>query len=302
MSPTDVFDTFSQQVQDREKEMVDLLESISVDDLKAEGLSINFGGKTFRFSDVEIVNDETIEEKLRKEFKEKLNTQQQRIREKINAKVNQLMVMHQNKQQELDRKEAQLKRKYSTAAMMPEINESHMLKGLSVVKGSTNDELTWIYRGIYNPRFLVITEGYRSRKTRKAIPARLVNRMRREILIIVKTKGKQVTSVKTKQSANNGARTLPAFDHYHQTGTNDCWGSWRHANSWDTPDDILKIAKDAEAVLETINHGSIANRGPSGLPRLATLVKNCEDAEEVQATTVEREGGSDTDDDVWQAV
>lgn len=303
MSATDVFNTFSQEVENRQQEMLDLLDSISVDDLKAEGLSLSFGGRTFKFSDVEIVDDETIEEKLRKEFKEKLNTQQQRIREKINAKVNQLMLMHQNKQQELDRKEQQLKRKYSTAAMMPEINETHMLKGLSVVKGSSNDELTWIYRGVYNPRFIVITEGYRSRKTRKALPARLVNRMKKEILIIVKTKGNKVTNVATKQNINDGTRRLPVFDHYHQTGSGDCWGSWKRDTNWSTPDDILKIAKDGEAVLETINQGSIANRGPSGLPRLATLIKNVEDVEgNAEATTVEREGGSDNDDDVWQAV
>lgn len=301
MSATDVFNTFSQQVENRQQEMLDLLDSISVDDLKAEGLSLSFGGRTFKFTDVEIVDDETIEEKLRKEFKEKLNTQQQRIREKINAKVNQLMSMHQNKMQEMDRKEAALKRKYSTAAMMPEINESHMLRGLSVVKGTSNDELTWVYRGVYNPRFLVITE-YR-KKTRKALPARLVNRMKKEILIIVKTKGKQVTSVATKQSINDGSRNLPSFDHYHQTGSGDCWGSWRKPDTWDSPDDILKIAKDAEAVLETINSGSFANRSPSGLPRSATLLKNVEDVEgHSEATTIEREGGNDNDDDVWQAV
>jgi hypothetical protein len=298
-----VFNTFSDEVKSREEEMLELLDSISVDDLKAEGLSLSFGGRTFKFSDVEIMEDETIEEKLRKEFKEKLNTQQQRIREKINAKVNQLMLMHQNKQQEMDRKEAALKRKYSTAAMMPDINESHMLRGLSVVKGSSNDELTWIYRGVYNPRFVVITEGYRRNKTRKAIPSRLVNRMKKDILIIIKTKGNQVTSVATKKAENDGTRTLPSFDHYHQTGGGDCWGSWKYTNSWSTPDDIMKIAKDAEAVLETINDGSIANRGPSGLPRMATLKKNIEDMpENSEATTIEREGGNDQDDDVWQAV
>jgi sensor domain CHASE-containing protein len=90
---------------------------------------------------LKIIQDESIEERLRKEFKEKLNVQQQRIRDKINSKINQLLLMHQNKQQELDRKEQQMKKKYSEAAMMPDITEAHMLKGLSVVKGSSNDEI-----------------------------------------------------------------------------------------------------------------------------------------------------------------
>jgi len=299
---SDVFNTFNNEVETRHKEMLDDLESISVDDLKAEGVTLSFGGKTFKFTDLEIIQDESIEEKLRKEFKEKLNTQQQRIRDKINNKINQLLLMHQNKQQELDRKEEQLKRKYSQAAMMPDIDESHMLRGLSVVKGSHNDELTWIYRGIYNPRFIVIREGIGSNKKKKPIPARLVNRMRKEMLIIIKTKGNQVTSIATKSTLNNGTRSLNPFPHYHQTGNSDCWGNWNYERDWNSPDDILKLAKDAEAVLETINSSSYANRGPAGLPRSATIEKAVRDVDEVQATTVERDGGNDNEDDVWQAL
>jgi hypothetical protein len=301
---SDVFSTFGNEVELRHKEMLDELESISVDDLKATGVSLSFGGKTFKFSDLEIVEEDTIEEKLRKEFKEKLNTQQQRIRDKINEKINQLLMMHQNKQQELDRKEEKMKRKYADASLMPEITEAHMLKGLSVVKGSRNDELIWIYRGVYNPRFIVIYDGNAydgSRKKRKAIPARLVNRLKTDILILIKSKGKKITNVATKKLSQDG-RTLPAFPHYHQTGNGDCWGSWHYEKDWNTPDDILVVAKDAEAVLETINQGSIANRGPAGMPRLSTLLKSVEKLNEVEPTTVEREGGNDEVDDVWQTI
>ncbi len=309
MPNNDVFSTFENEVESRHKEMIDELESISVDNLKAEGVTLSFGGKSFKFKDLEIIEDETLEQKIKKEFKDKLNTQQAKIREKINAKINQLLLMHQQKTTELERKEQQMKRKYADAAMMPDITENHMLKGLSVVKGAMNDELTWVYRAVYNPRFIVIYEdgsAYSgSKKKRKPIPARFVNRLRKDILIIVKTKKDKVTGVATKKikkDENARGRELPAFSHYHQTGSGDCWGSWTYANSWKTADDILKIAKDAEAVLETINQGSIANRGPSGLPRLATLTNAVEDVDEVAATTVEREGGNDDEDDVWQAV
>ncbi len=304
----DVFNTFETEVENRHKEMIDDLESISVDNLKSDGVTLSFGGKTFKFTDLEIVEDETLESKLKKEFKEKLNTQQTKIREKINAKINQLLLMHQQKTQELERKEQTMKRKYRDAALMPEITEKHMLKGLSVVKGSMNDELAWVFRAVYNPRFIVVYDSGSaydgSTKERKPIPARLVNRLRKDMLIIVKTKKDQVTGVATKKIINkdNVGRELPNFSHYHQTGSGDCWGSWKHAKKWNTADDILKIAKDAEAVLETINQGSIANRGPSGLPRMQTLLNAVEDVEAITATTVEREGGSDDEDDVWQAV
>lgn len=299
---SDIFSTFDTEVKTRHKEMLDELESISVEDLKSEGVSLTFGGKTFKLTDLEIIKEETVEEKLRKEFKEKLNSQQQRIRDKINEKINQLLVMHQNKQQELDRKEKAMKLKYSSVAMMPEITENHMLRGLSVVKGNTRDGLLWIYRGIYNPRFLIVYSDNNS-KQRKPLPSRLVNRMKKNILLLIKTKGKNITSVDTHVNSNSGDRTLPRLNHYHQTGTSDCWGSWTHQQTWETPDDIMQCAKDAEAVLETINSGSYANRGPSGLPRSATLEKAVKDIEHDDTpTTVERAGGNDIEDDVWQTI
>ncbi len=301
---SEVRNTFTQEVEDRHTEMLNDLESISIEDLKSDGVSLSFGGKTFKFSDLEIIQDETLEEKLRKEFKEKLNSQQQRIRDKINSKINQLLLMHQNKQQELDRKEKAMRKKYTDAAMMPEITEAHMLKGLSVVKGSTNDELTWVYRAIYNPRFIVIynnglgTAYDGSRKQRKAIPSRLVTRMKKPILLIIKTKGNKITGVATKETIATGDM-LPAFPHYHQTGNGDCWGSWSHDKSWKNPNDILKTAKDAEAVLETINQGSIASRGPSGLPRIQTLLDAVEKLSAIKAQT--NEDANLSEDDVWQA-
>lgn len=298
----DIFSTFDTEVKSRHKEMLDELESISVEDLKSEGVSLSFGGKTFKLTDLEIVEEDTVEDRLRKEFKEKLNSQQQRIRDKINEKINQLLVMHQNKQQELDRKEKAMKLKYSSVAMMPEITQNHMHRGLSVVKGNNKDGLLWVYRGIYNPRFIVVYSDH-SMKERKPLPSRLVNRMKKDIIILIKTRGQKITSVDTHIASNTGDRTLPRLEHYHQTGTHDCWGSWKHQESWKTPDDILQCAKDAEAVLEVINSGSYANRGPAGLPRSATLEKAVKDIDSDNTpTTVEREGGNDIEDDVWQTI
>lgn len=303
---SDVFSTFEDQVEARHNEMIADLESITVDDLKTEGVTISFGGKTFKFKDLEVIKDESVEDKIRKEFKSKLNTQQSKIREKINAKINQLLLMHQQKQEELTNKERQLKEKYKNSAMMPNISEKDYLRGLSVVKGYGHGELIWIYRATYNPKFIVIPgDEYRGEsKKRKAIPSRLVSRCKKPMYIQLITKGDQITSVTTRKIEWDDSRNeLPAFPHYHQTGTSDCWGSWSGWRNvrWTNPSDILRVAKDAEAVLETINQGSIANRGPAGLPRMQTLldaVANV-DSIEVSDNTRRRRSSSD-DDDVWE--
>ena len=289
----DVFDTFEEQVEQRHNEMIADLESISIDNLKSEGVSLSFGGKTFKFKDLEIIEDESLEDKIRKEFRDKLNNQQTKIREKINAKINQLLLMHQQKQDELTRKEQSLKNKYKNTAMMPSITSTHFKKGLSVVKGSNHGELEWFYRGMYKPKFMVIYEdgsAYSgSRKERYAIPVRTVNRLERPVFIKVTTKGDQITEIKTLD-----VDTMDDFDHYHT----NCWGrweSWRNKR-WSSPNDILAIIKEAEGVLETVNQGSIARRSPSDMPKLATLVKDVEKYNKKQTTSINKD-----DDDVWEA-
>ena len=217
MSPTD--DVFTTEVKNRHDQLIDDLDSIDVDNLKSEGLRISLGGKTFTFKDVEIVADESVEERIRNEFRDKLNEQQQRIRDKINAKINQLLVMHQQKQRELDRKEEQMKKKFAETAKMPDLDESFIARGLSVVKGRSNNSLVWIYRAEYNPRFIIYyphNSVSEHNKVKKPIPKRLVNKMKQDMLILVRTKNDSVTSVVTRTLKGNNP-----FPHYHQQTTQD---------------------------------------------------------------------------------
>lgn len=289
----DVFDTFEEQVEQRHNEMIADLESISVDNLKNEGVSLSFGGKTFKFKDLEIIEDESLEDKIRREFRDKLNNQQTKIREKINAKINQLLLMHQQKQDELTRKEQNLKNKYKNTAMMPSISRTHFRKGLSVVKGTNHGELEWLFRAEYKPKFMVIYEdgsAYSgSNKERYAIPARMVNRLQRPIVLQILTKGDQITSIRTLD-----AETMDDFSHYHT----NCWGRWESWKNkrWNKSDDILAIMKEAQGVLETINQGSIATRAPSDMPKFATLLKEVEKYNKKQTTSINND-----DEDVWEA-
>jgi hypothetical protein len=299
MAKEDVFDTFSEEVNKRHEEMFRELDKISIDQIKAGGVTLSFGGKTFKFTDLEIIPGESLEERIRNEYKDKLNSQQQKIREKINSKINQLLIMHQNKQEEYERKEKQLIRKYSESAMMPDIKKEHYAMGLSVIKGNSNDELLWIYKGKYNPRLITVYNDPSGRR-RKAIPARLVNRMKKDVLFVIKTKGNKVLSVNISKLSSRG---IEGFDHYHHTGSNDdCWGNWNHISNWKNIQDIISCARDAEAVLEVINQGSLAKRNPSNLPRIETILNAIKDLDDYNPSTVERENGNTAEEDVWQAV
>ena len=291
MSPTE---SFEDSVQERQDEMMGILERITLDDIKAKGLSLNFAGKTFKFTDMEVVDDDDIEDTIRQEFREKLNDQQQRIREKINKKINQLLTMHQQKQNELERKERQLQDKYANAAMMPDITYDHAKKGLMVVKNEGNhDELLWLFRGRYQVKYFKKSRV----KKPKAVEKTLRKRMIKDIIVRVTTKGSQILSVFT---ANPDASMTP-FSHYHKmTSDSDCWGSWKPPSNWSNPTDIIRCAKDALAVLETINEGSVAKENPVGLPRLET-VKN-----HLTTNNIDFENAIDPDtpdeEDVWSST
>lgn len=306
MAPTD--DVFSTEVKKRHDQLISDLESINLDDLKSEGLKISLGGKTFSFKDVEVVADESVEDRIRSEFKDKLNTQQQRIREKINAKINQLLVMHQQKQRELDRKEEQMKRKFAETAKMPDIDENHLAKGLSVVKGRSSNTLVWAYRATFNPRFIIhypdnsVSER---NKVKKPIPTRLVNRMKMDMLVVIKTKDKQITSVVTRKLKGGDP-----FPHYHQQTTSDCWGNWSWPRNWNDADDIIQVAKTAESILETINQGSLASHNPSGLPRINTIINAIEKVDPIDEDIIRstgrkidrRRNDDNGDEDIWSSL
>lgn len=295
--PREQFTSFEDSVDQRKAEMVEILESINPDALRNEGVRLTFGGKTFKFTDLEILEDEDIETKIRNEFREKLNTQQQRIREKINHKINELLTLHQQKTNELERRERELQKKFSDASLMPSITWSHASKGLSVILGSSHGQLVWLFRGRYAPKFL------KTRGNTRPIKKDLLLRMHKDIIIKITTKGNVVAKVST----HVPDATLSDFDHYHAQGSGDCWGSWKHPSKWNSPDDIIRIAKDALAVLEIVNEGSIARRSPSGLPRLDTILKNLSRKKSSFKKAIDKAIGAEDDEveeenmdeDVW---
>lgn len=247
------FTSFEDQVEESKQELFEILNEIDFDKLKERGVLININGKMFRFSDVEVIEEESIEEKIRKELREEINVQQKSIREKINNKINQLLTMHTRKQSELEQKERKLEEKYSNISLMPDITFDHLKKGVFVCRGNQQGELIWGMKAIYKP---LTVDKYSILKEHR-------ERMKRDCYVIVRTKQRNVIDVDV---YDNGLKN--ALDHYHF----GCWGKWKYPKTFNNPNDIIQIMKDAMAVLSNINSGSVAKRQPIGMPRISTVL------------------------------
>jgi len=288
-------DELSKKAQESLKSMFDDLEGINIDDIKSSGITIRSGDKLIK---LEVVMEEpvTIETEIREEFRLRLREKLQEIKLRLNVKITEMVEMTSRIRMEAERKEADLKNQLRLSAPMPEVNFDLAKRGLSVVKGRDRGELVWLVRAVYAPKFV----------NQKPIEPKYAKKLLTNIIILVRTVGQKVTEVSTRQ-----IHGLEYFSHYHQQRP-DCWGNYRYRKDWATPADILKIARDSEAVLENINTGSIANQSPRGLPRRATIEQHVE----TPRRTANRHGSGDevvlptehtrtgvgttaTDGDVW---
>jgi len=238
------------------KSVLDDLDEVDIDKIKTEGMSLRVGNKLVVFKSVE-ENPITVEDEIRNELREKINSQQKIIRDKINAKISEMIEYFNQVKKEYRRKEQKLEQTLANSISMPEVTFDHARRGLSVLKGNKG-EIIWLVQGIYWPKTI---DG-------KHIEKKFSKKMISNIIFMVKTKGNNVIGVSTRQPIG-----LDYFEHYHQSHP-DCWGYWKYPKTFESSDDIIKIAKDAEAVLENINTGSIAISTPRGLPRKSTILKH----------------------------
>lgn len=243
---------------ERDKDiMFECLDSVDIDSLESDGLTIRVGGKVLKLNVVSTTPIPEVAE-IKEEFRQKLNEQQRLIKEKINSKINEITEYHHSMRMEYRRKEKELKEILARSAPMPDINYVHAQNGLSVVKGDGKDCLIWLVQGVYWPKTL----------DHQQIDPKFSKKMISNIVYMIETRGQKVTSVSTRKPIG-----LDYFSHYHQSRP-DCWGKWKNKSSWKQPNDIIRIAREAEAVLENINTGSIAENNPRGLPRSSTLKRH----------------------------
>lgn len=262
MSPLDGTEDLRKRGKKTLTEMFSEIDSVGVEDLKTNGVTLRSGNKIIKF---EVVSEEIhpIEDEIREEVRIKLAEKMAEVKENLNTRINDMMNLTRQVKDEAERKVRDYKAKLNNTQIMPDVTHAHAKKGLSVVKGE-GDETIWLIRGVYWPKYVVDqNDEYRQ------IEPRYAKKMMSEVVFMIKTTGKVVKNVSTRQPIGLGK-----FHHYHQRtsiGATDCWGKWKFNTSWTTPNDILKIAKEAEAVLETINTLSMATENPRHLPQKNNL-------------------------------
>ena len=268
--------------------MFEDINSVDVDAIKNTGITIRAGNKIVKLEVVSEVPIE-IEEEIREEFRIRLREKLQEIKNRLNQKVTEIVETTSRIRIEAERKEQDLKRKLQRAHPMPDIFLDHAKRGISCVKGQGRDEIIWLVNGIYWPKFY---DG-------KRIEPKYSKKLLTQIVIMIHTKGDLITGVSTRQLLG-----LEYFNHYHQQNP-DCWGHWKYPSHWKTADDLIKVARDAEAVLQNVNPHSIADQAPRGLPRKSTLSRHLtsETNKEVSRKQNQgeiRTGQNEAGEDVWE--
>lgn len=226
-------------------------------ELISKGFQVYVGGRivNFEISSVEELPADRLKEDIKQQFREKL----EQIKQSINEKLYSLSESYESLREKLD-DELQKAQETSNFVPMPEVNESHARRGLSVVRGSSSNELVWLYSGYYCVRTV---DGYpisddMRKKTLKPVTVKIV------------TKDNKVTSVKLKKF-----NKLNNFRHYHSMDSDtDCWGDWDYHIKWEYPEDIINVGEDALTILNDVNTDSPGSTQPPGLPNLDELISN----------------------------
>lgn len=232
-----------------------------LENAKTNGMSIRVGNKLVKFQITEEI--QLPEDEIRAEYEQILNNKVAEISKEFDTKAAELAYIADMARKDFEAKEKALNTRLINLKPMPEISFDHAKAGLSVVRGSKDGEYFWLYQTVYWPKFV----------DSRPISATYIKKMITPMTIVVSTQGDKVISVVTRKTIGLGK-----FDHYHNTGSGDCWGSWSFNPVWSTPSDIINICKDATAVLENINGNSLARRNPVGLPTYAAVRKNSVDA------------------------
>jgi hypothetical protein len=269
--------------------MFQTIDDLHLDDFSSQTVTIRLGSKVYELVPSRI-EDLDVEEQVRKEIEDKLVEKRMKIKDTVKARMSEVSALVSSIQDEYERKERILKDTLAKSSPMPNITWYHAKRGLSLVKGDARGELIWLVKRTYNPKYI----------DHKSIEPLYVKKLMTNIYVRIITRDDHIVGISTHYMSN-----LDYFEHYHQSHP-DCWGNWVKPTSWSTPDDIIKAADDAIAVMENINTMSIARRNPAMMPRLETLRRHVKTVAEAPTevrvgTTGMREGlgAMAPSEDVW---
>lgn len=240
------------------KDIDGFISDVDLEGIKSEGITIRSGNKLIKFTIDSESDISSIEDDVRKEMKIKITERLTNVREKVLEKLSEMSHYVSTVKNETEQKKREYEKKIANANIMPDITfHEHATQGLSVVKSekNENDSYTWLFQAIYWPKYI----------DNKIINPSYSKRLMNHIILAIDTTGDKITYVRVLKPF-----TLERFPHYHD----DCWGNWKPVRKWKTIDDIIKVAKEAEVVLETINTGSLAMEDPDGLMDVEILKKH----------------------------
>ena len=277
------------------KDMFNEIDSVNIDEIKLNGITIRAANKLVR---LEIVHEEeiAIEDEIREEYRIKLRGKLQEIKTRLTDKINDVMAMTSRVRAEAESKERELNDKIRNIKAMPNITWNQAKAGVSVVQGENRNEICYLIRGIYYPQFI----------NEKPLDPAYAKKLISPVIFFFKTTGDKIIEFSTRNP-----QSLAYFPHYHQQNP-DCWGEFKYERHFNNVDDLIKIKNDAEAVLQNVNTHSIASVNPRGLPRKATLLRHVvtndvriEKQSGVKLTVDQRRRGVDdairvSNEDVWQ--
>ena len=242
------------------KYMFEQLDNIDVDAVKLDGVTLRMGNRILKL----VVDEDSpaeVENQVREEFREKIASKLTVIKQNINDKVEEMSNFVNTLRNDYERKEAEIQKRLDRVVAMPDMRHDDIYEGLSVARGSYTDEYYWLVQGIYWPKYV----------DRRAIEHNYTKKMISHIIVCVVTMGDKITGVSTRKPIG-----FDYFQHYHQSNP-DCWGSWKYPKNMRGKNharEVIRIAQEAQIVLENINTGSVATRNPRGLPRKDTLLRH----------------------------
>lgn len=242
----------------------DTVNTPSVDDIKAEGITVRSGNKLLKFT----VSEEVVlpEDELKQEYSERMDVIVKKLTNDCSEYRTTLKTSYDMKVQELDEKLRKLRDKERSVSVLPDIHPLHASQGLSVV--SDGDKIIWYFNCVYNPKYV----------NEQRIEPAFAKRLMTPITIAITTINDKVSNLKVKKIIGH-----EKFHHYHSmSNSSDCWGGFSYSGDIvNDADQALVYARKVLLLLDTINEFSLGRRNPKGLSRFNTIKNHLLEKDEV---------------------
>ncbi len=273
-----------ESINEKMDEKIKLFENFDFGEIELKDAMLRIGTHFFKMQIVENKEITSFKTEIENDLKSKLREKLKELRTFIDKNMIEYASVVNTIKSEYERKEAILTEKLANANPMPNITQSQLEKGLSVIP--LNRGIGWIVRRTYWPKLV----------DRKPIKIKLQQKMIKNVLVVIRTEGTTVKDITIKRVSDFGV-----FEHYHR----NCWGDWHWQNKKvNNGDDAITIANEAMAILENINTMSLAEHNPHGLPAISTVRRNLEEEKVIKPLKKNVNIGEDiielTDD--WDAT